>query len=574
MPRMNPIDIPIRAQNQARPATQGAKKDVESLVQSIQRRMKEAKASFTEVNQGLELYAKAINGIRRAWDATGGELIRQLQLHAEFAVVTENLAKQLDITTTEVQELQHVARITGVPVDQLANSMSKTGKAAYDASRGSSAMVEAFERLGVAFEVDGKLRPMSEMFDEITAKLGAMDDEAMRTGIAMQLLGEAGAKITPAFRDGAASVAELRKEARESAWIMDHETIKALRTMADEIDRLSQDVGALARDAVTPFAEDVTALASRARDLVDELRPWATVMSEITQMTIALDKAVLAFAWDNFMPQSVIDRLNTAHTVMKALSLAITVGRQMQAERTGADTDADFDRDMAGFGPTPEELASKDGFSSKQQNELEKLAAFNAQRLDIEKQYESDLWSMEMESEQWRAKTKAGLQNAVFKNRESATRAHLNKLMAFEESFTSATSALAAAGFLDQKKAGKAQALVSMYVGAAKALEMPFPASIAAWAQVLATGKQMVSGVESTSIGGGGIGGGGGGGFTPPPAPEPPAQFAPTPDAGPMTQVHLTINALDPKQAAETLAPEIAEIAKDGRVQLVVREGT
>ncbi len=53
------------------------------------------------------------------------------------------------------------------------------------------------------------------------------------------------------------------------------------------------------------------------------------------------------------------------------------------------------------------------------------------------------------------------------------------------------------------KAFGVAEAIVSMWRGAAKALELPFPANLAAWAQVLATGMKAVQGIKSARPGGG-----------------------------------------------------------------------
>lgn len=68
------------------------------------------------------------------------------------------------------------------------------------------------------------------------------------------------------------------------------------------------------------------------------------------------------------------------------------------------------------------------------------------------------------------------------------------------------------------KIAGIAQATISMFVGAAKALELPFPANLAAWATVLAHGASALAGIKGVNAGGfatggsfkvpGGIGGG------------------------------------------------------------------
>ena len=57
-----------------------------------------------------------------------------------------------------------------------------------------------------------------------------------------------------------------------------------------------------------------------------------------------------------------------------------------------------------------------------------------------------------------------------------------------------------------------AEAAVSMYRGAAKALELPFPASLAAWGQVIATGAKSLAGIRGASFGNAGSTAGAGGG--------------------------------------------------------------
>lgn len=52
------------------------------------------------------------------------------------------------------------------------------------------------------------------------------------------------------------------------------------------------------------------------------------------------------------------------------------------------------------------------------------------------------------------------------------------------------------------KVAGAIQATISMFVGAAKALELPFPANIAAMAAVLAKGAALVASIKGTAVGG------------------------------------------------------------------------
>jgi hypothetical protein len=73
--------------------------------------------------------------------------------------------------------------------------------------------------------------------------------------------------------------------------------------------------------------------------------------------------------------------------------------------------------------------------------------------------------------------------------------------------FASATQNIATSLFGQNKKVGIANALISTFVGVAKALELPFPANLAAAATTLAAGMAQVRSIQSTSTsGGGGIG--------------------------------------------------------------------
>lgn len=62
------------------------------------------------------------------------------------------------------------------------------------------------------------------------------------------------------------------------------------------------------------------------------------------------------------------------------------------------------------------------------------------------------------------------------------------------------------------KAFGAAQALISAYQGAAEALKLPFPANLAAYAKVLATGLGAVNAIQNVTAGGGGGRGGSAGG--------------------------------------------------------------
>jgi len=74
------------------------------------------------------------------------------------------------------------------------------------------------------------------------------------------------------------------------------------------------------------------------------------------------------------------------------------------------------------------------------------------------------------------------------------------------------------------KAFGLAEAGVSIWRGAAKALELPYPASLAAWGRVIATGAKALKGISSTKAGSTSLSAGGGQAATAAPTPPPQTQ--------------------------------------------------
>lgn len=88
--------------------------------------------------------------------------------------------------------------------------------------------------------------------------------------------------------------------------------------------------------------------------------------------------------------------------------------------------------------------------------------------------------------------------------------------------FAGATMNIVSSLFGQNKKVSIAMAIISTLQGAANALSsVPFPANIAAAAQVLATGYAQVNAIKGTNIGSGGVGGGVSGGVSAAPTAQP-----------------------------------------------------
>lgn len=131
--------------------------------------------------------------------------------------------------------------------------------------------------------------------------------------------------------------------------------------------------------------------------------------------------------------------------------------------------------------------STMDRYSDFNAAELEILREHNINKLSIEQEYQDRL-------------------NEIKRQEKDAQLSH------YQNFFGTMASVFESGGskLLGISKAfALAEAAVSIWRGAAKALELPYPANLAAWANVLATGAKAIQGISSASRGKSSLGGGG-----------------------------------------------------------------
>lgn len=132
------------------------------------------------------------------------------------------------------------------------------------------------------------------------------------------------------------------------------------------------------------------------------------------------------------------------------------------------------------------------------QSTMDRYSEFNAAELEILRQHNINKLSIEQEYQD--------RLNEIKRQEKDAQLSHYQNFFgAMASVFESGGSKLLGIS----KAFALAEAAVSIWRGAAKALELPFPANLAAWAQVLATGAKAIQGISSASRGKSSLGGGG-----------------------------------------------------------------
>ena len=203
--------------------------------------------------------------------AIGNKLIDFTKQGAEYA---DNVLTQSTVTgiaTDKLQEYMYAAELVDVSVDTLTGSMAKQIKSMKSAQGGSKSMVEAYEKLGVEImNADGTLRDSDEVYWEIIAALGAMENETERDALAMTILGKSAQELNPLIEAGADKMEELGKQAREAGYVLSDDLLAAYGNLDDQLQLLSNGATALKNALGTVLLPILTELASDGVGLLSE----------------------------------------------------------------------------------------------------------------------------------------------------------------------------------------------------------------------------------------------------------------------------------------------------------------
>lgn len=231
--------------------------------------------------------------------AAGGALAGIVGLGVKAAQSADDintLAKQTGLTTDEIQKFKYASELIDVPLETLTGSMSKLTKNMGNAKEGTGAAAEAFNTLGVNIKdnVTGELRNNQDVFDELIAKLGEVENSTERDSLAMEIFGKSAQDLNPLILGGADALKTLGDEAEAAGLILSEDTLNSANDFNDAMDTLKAKtagkfaaVGAEIATMLTPMLENLAETISNVLD-------WVSSLDEGTLKIIMTILAVVA----------------------------------------------------------------------------------------------------------------------------------------------------------------------------------------------------------------------------------------------------------------------------------------
>lgn len=242
----------------------------------------------------------------------------------------DNLSKtsqKIGVPVEQLSALRHAASLSDVSVESLDKGIAKLARNMVEAAQGSETPKRAFEALGISVRnSDGSFKSMGELLPDIAEKFSRMPDGPVKTALAMQLLGRAGADLIPLLNSGKAGLLDMTNEARQLGLVIGAETGAQAEAFNDNLTRL----GAVLRGVlIQTVANILPALANLSQYLIDGAKNSGFLNAAVNALTMgfnAIARAAIVL-YDNVKPIAALLAIWVGSGVLISLgSAAISLG--------------------------------------------------------------------------------------------------------------------------------------------------------------------------------------------------------------------------------------------------------
>lgn len=238
---------------------------------NLKRAATAAEQTSAQISRSLTAAKSAVVGFLSV--ASAGVAVATVNRALQYAASIGETSQQLGIAAKKYQELTYAATQQGVAQGDL-----ETGLARLTRTIGKGS--EAFDKLGIATkDANGNSRATGDVFDDIAAALGKIQDPAKRAALEVELFGKSGQKLDTLLAGGTAAIAAMADEAARLGLVLSPEQIKNADAAADAFARVKHTLEVNIAGTVATNAKAIEGLANGLGKLITkagELATWVT----------------------------------------------------------------------------------------------------------------------------------------------------------------------------------------------------------------------------------------------------------------------------------------------------------
>jgi len=516
----------------------------------------DAEKRFAKFGAGLQKAGAAIAGVLSV-----GAIVALTKSAAAYGASLDDMSQRLGINVEKLQELAYAASLAGVSQEDFGKALEQMNKRLGEVKAGNTAASDSLGKLGLTL-ADIKGKTPDEVFKILAERISRVKDPMQQAALSAEFFSKTGAKLLPVLKEGAAGLNKYAEEARRLGFILSDETIAKAAKADDEFERIGKSLKVAGVNLTSGLLPGITALREvmTSQAFQDGVKEFGKNLGEAVKwmvdnkQTILQVSAALAGAWAG----AKVGRLAGGGGAVVGAGLGavggligagepdraptrITVNAKPRGGEPEIDPDAankarilaesmrelqfktqlargEFQLLAEGFPEAAhgmklfgekgaEGRVTLDLLSPALQRLNQQLLLFKGAQLQQENLAPWDAYEQKLMRIQQLLDAQAiSTDTAARAQRKLAVEAGTAWDIAGASIAGSISDAAGAFGAENKKMArisqiaGGFQAVISMWTGAAKALELPFPANIAAWATVLATGAKAVSAIKGQKL--------------------------------------------------------------------------
>lgn len=219
-----------------------------------------AEKMSNDISKSLTAAKSAVTGFLAV--AAVGFATSGIKNALNYAAAIGETSQQLGIATKSYQELSYAATQVGISQQELETGLSRL-------TRNIGQGAKVFGELGVAIrDTAGNSRATGDVFNDVAAKLGKIEDPAKRAAIEVEIFGKAGQKLDTLLSGGTAALGAMADEAARLGLVLSDKQIADADRAADTFARVNAQLKVNVSGAVADNAFAITRMAEAFGNLI------------------------------------------------------------------------------------------------------------------------------------------------------------------------------------------------------------------------------------------------------------------------------------------------------------------
>lgn len=258
-----------------------------------------------ETQKTNETIVKVGSGMDKVADATGklaektkklsavasgvvGGMVAMAVKSGQNADELNTLAKQTGLSTDALQKMAYASDLVDVSVDDITGAVKRMKKQLDSGA-------DKFEAIGVSIkDANGDYRETEDIFYDVIAALGTIENETERDIVAMDLFGKSADELAGIIDDGGQALKELGAQAEANGSIISQEDLDKANEFNDTLDKLKAQLSGSFGQAAVSVLQALTPLLEKIAPIIQKIAEFIGNMSPTTMAIIGVIASLLA----------------------------------------------------------------------------------------------------------------------------------------------------------------------------------------------------------------------------------------------------------------------------------------